>query len=132
MKKQKIKSPNIFWKVVRNDGEFLWSYIKNFSDIGENILVKYEIGQWAFPVIPNSKLFCFKTKEAALNSCGNIIGDEAWEVEVGSVETPARQIPDVLEEEIVDFWLTGDGLNLAFCPNDTVWTDKVKLIKKIS
>ena len=69
------KSKRVYWKVITKDSRH--SALHNhFNGEQNRISVHYPVGQWVKPIVPESLLFVFATKEAALgyaSTCTHIV-----------------------------------------------------------
>lgn len=120
----------MYYKVVRRLGNNeLWSAVEH------DAAQKYLINQYTLPKIDNSYLFVFDDYELA-NRFRYREGDdglEIWQCEIGQIHK-LKYISFI--ESIEEFWKLKKrkkkiGTWCMEIPSGTVFTDKVKLLKKV-
>jgi hypothetical protein len=97
----------MMYKVVRRVDDKLKSAIVHQYNCG----MTYEPNQWVFPKIPNSKIYLFTDRNAAIKFTDNnnlVDRGEIWECDASDV-APLREIATFLKME--DFWTDRNKLN---------------------
>ena len=96
--------------------------------VGPKTKIQYSIGEWTYPVIPNSKLFVYREDEFFGQVGSN---ERAFECEVMEPELlEFRAESFTLDEVIRRFW-QGDRSTVNLI-SDSLWVvSAVKLIKEV-
>lgn len=114
----------IVWKVVRTENGQLESVVH-----GHGYTVEYGLNSITTPRLQDSKLFAFKTRNAARefsHGFGRVVY-KAIATNVEEATIVAREYWD--SESIRSFWKNNNG-NFKFSPEKTVTCDSIKLIEK--
>ena len=126
------------YKVVSVIGDKFYSAL-TYGIVQEDFQVNYKIGEWALPIIKNSKLFVFSDLDKAERYCRmqfttkEVVdgGIQIFSCEVLNPTTQGRMCEFAGGWEIHKFWEKGG--TMYDCPLllDAVLCDAVKLIERV-
>jgi hypothetical protein len=128
----------IYYKVCYFTPKHIYSY--NFRPTLDHtkfgLSLEYKIGEWTYPIIPNSRLYCFKFIDDAyhfrnLNNTDNFV----YKCEVKNPARLIKYIGSVADpEKAVKFWKSKK--NKEHCiweniPQGTYTASAIKLIERV-
>lgn len=115
-------------------------YLQNKYEKLKDWSIEYEVGEWAYPIIPNSHIFVFSNLDWAKTFAGSSANQlHIYECEIGERYTSPYNIVDILScrpESLINYW-TGKRhlINVyiqSVIPPGTTMTNKVKLLGRVN
>lgn len=131
----------IYYKLVTVVRSDLYSYRFFFKNLFDKYNIRYEVGNFVYPKVLGTKLYCFQSQKYALDyldECSMNLqfgGIKLFKCECINPKTDEANLSANLSEMMMDAFYNNIDLeynNRVACPNGTIVCDGIKLLEEVS